>query len=809
MGQNLERKLAAIMFTDIVGFTALSAKDENVALKLLDTQKAIVLPIINEFKGTVHKEMGDGLLITFPAVTNAANCGIKIQETIKDIENLNLRIGIHEGEVTFKDGDVLGDDVNVASRIEPFAPIGGIAISGKVQQNISSLKNFKTKFIEQPKLKGVVQEVKIFCITSHGLPETKTKHISVKLEKKQKNILLRVSILICIVLLSVPLFLLLKNKDSKDKTPSIAILPLENKGASDEDFYAYGISADLISDATSAGDLKVASLKDIEKLDYKNLNNDEIANNLLVRYIAQGTLWKKDSIFQLMMEVYDTDEDKVKWLDNWSREWTELPLIKGELSKKILSSINIESTQNLNREVTNNVEAYEYYLRAKTLKDEAINIEDNLLAEELVNKSISIEPNLVEAKLLLARIYFETIWAKTKKYTGFHLKFDSKDSILYQNQIELLNNSSDIAISQNNMKLAGIAKRYLGNAVYQFGGLDSSEVVVKHWDEALEIAKQINDKQAQMDCLSNLGTLYTTTDFEKANKLLLEVLKISKSIDDINTIGRTYDKLARLHRSKHIPKNSLRLMLKEQEHNLIKAIEYFKKAKEYNQGKDYVSTMQSIGYTYNNFSNQLKSENYYNKALEAANKINYSQGIYFAIGGLAEINFSKGNFNKALKQYKSQYLTSKQLNDKLSMVFQLEDIGKTYYALKDYGNALKYLNESMVLKSTIDTKESIYNIGNDIYYYAVLQTQGNKINKGHIKDMYKKHLKENKIENKDFVFPLFNYLMYKLLGESDYLESAQNHITEVSKLLDNKEKNNYSNLYFNKMISNEYNKVFK
>ena len=75
--------------------------------------------------------------------------------------------------------------------------------------------------------------------------------------------------------------------------------------------------------------------------------------------------------------------------------------------------------------------------------------------------------------------------------------------------------------------------------------------------------------------------------------------------------------------------------------------------------------------------------------------------------------------------------------------------------------------------------------------------------------MYKRYLKEDKIENKDFVFPLYNYLMYKLLGESDYLESAQNLITEASKLLDNKEKNNYSNLYFNKIISNEYNKVFK
>ena len=140
----VERKLAAIMFTDIAGYTALSAKDETKALKLLDIQKQILKPIIEEFNGTLHKEMGDGLLFTFPTVSEAVKCGIKIQAQTKSSEDLNLRIGIHEGEVTLKDNDVLGDDVNVASRIEPFSAIGGIAVSGKVQQNISSLTELTT-----------------------------------------------------------------------------------------------------------------------------------------------------------------------------------------------------------------------------------------------------------------------------------------------------------------------------------------------------------------------------------------------------------------------------------------------------------------------------------------------------------------------------------------------------------------------------------------------------------------------------------------------------------------------------------------
>jgi len=219
----IERKLAAIMFTDIAGYTALSAKDENKALELLDTQKQIITPIIEEFNGTLHKEVGDGLLFTFQTVTDAVKCGIKIQEQTKANDDLNLRIGIHEGEITLKDGDVLGDDVNVASRIEPFAPIGGVSISGKVQQNISSLPEYKTKYLGQPELKGVNQEVKIYCIISHELPDVKIiNENSERATPSTKNIILISTLLGIIFYTNIyPLFKNLLNPDSSFKMSSL------------------------------------------------------------------------------------------------------------------------------------------------------------------------------------------------------------------------------------------------------------------------------------------------------------------------------------------------------------------------------------------------------------------------------------------------------------------------------------------------------------------------------------------------------------------------------------------------------------
>ena len=111
------RKLAAIMFTDIAGFTKLSSVDDSKAANLLKTQRDILQPIVEKHSGNWLKEIGDGLLLTFSGATSALECAIEIQKATKDIEDLNLRIGIHQGEIIEQDGDVIGDDVNVASRI--------------------------------------------------------------------------------------------------------------------------------------------------------------------------------------------------------------------------------------------------------------------------------------------------------------------------------------------------------------------------------------------------------------------------------------------------------------------------------------------------------------------------------------------------------------------------------------------------------------------------------------------------------------------------------------------------------------------
>src|SRR5215204_4342992 len=166
------RQLAAIMFTDIVGYTALMGADEEKAFDLLGRNREIQKPLITRYNGTWIKELGDGVLASFNTASDAVTCAISIQQSCLKIPGLSLRIGIHLGEVLFEDGDVFGDGVNIASRLQAIAPIGGIWISEAVHKNVFNKKDIQSTFIKVETLKHVTDPIRIYEIESKdGLNE--------------------------------------------------------------------------------------------------------------------------------------------------------------------------------------------------------------------------------------------------------------------------------------------------------------------------------------------------------------------------------------------------------------------------------------------------------------------------------------------------------------------------------------------------------------------------------------------------------------------------------------------------------------
>jgi len=162
------RQLAAIMFTDIVGYTALMGNNEQKAFELLHKNREIQKPVIEEFGGRVIKELGDGILASFPAVSNAVYAAIKIQEACFNSKAFELRIGIHQGEVVFENDDIFGDAVNIASRLQVLAPPAGIFVSESVQRDLANKNDIRSEFVRVENLKNVKEPIQVYKIFSAG-----------------------------------------------------------------------------------------------------------------------------------------------------------------------------------------------------------------------------------------------------------------------------------------------------------------------------------------------------------------------------------------------------------------------------------------------------------------------------------------------------------------------------------------------------------------------------------------------------------------------------------------------------------------
>jgi class 3 adenylate cyclase len=178
------RQLAAIMFTDIVGYTALMGNDEQKAFELLKKNRELQKPIIEQFNGRWIKELGDGVMASFNTVSDAVNAAIKIQEACNREKDFQLSIGIHQGEIIFENNDIYGDAVNIASRIQTLGIPGSILFSKKVADEIRNKAEFHMVSLGSFEFKHVNESIEIFALANDGFPVPKRSMMEGKLKKK-------------------------------------------------------------------------------------------------------------------------------------------------------------------------------------------------------------------------------------------------------------------------------------------------------------------------------------------------------------------------------------------------------------------------------------------------------------------------------------------------------------------------------------------------------------------------------------------------------------------------------------------------
>jgi TolB-like protein/Tfp pilus assembly protein PilF len=411
-----ERKLAAIVFTDICGFTELMGRDETKAMSLLDQQRALLKPIISNFNGEWLKEIGDGVLISFPSAVKAVTCSLEIQRILAHNSDLTLRIGIHIGDVIKKGGDVFGDGVNIASRLEPLAEPGGICVSERVHEDIKNKPEISTAFQEEQLLKGVDKPIKVYSIfTQMGTAPMESPKSSVIKKSSGMNFGLMAGIG-ALVLAGVLIF----NRNTtlaqpKDERKSIAVLPFDNYSTAEKDqYFSDGLTEVIIANLTKIRDLKVISRTSV--MQYKNTTKSmkEIGKELNVATILEGSIQRGGDRIRIVGQLIDTKTDEHIWAETYDSKATDLFDIQIDVAHKIAEVLKVKLTSNektkLSKKPTENLEAWDYYLKGLEFQKKSYSKEDSELAIYFYEKATELDPNFDEAFAKLAELHMWMSW---------------------------------------------------------------------------------------------------------------------------------------------------------------------------------------------------------------------------------------------------------------------------------------------------------------------------------------------------------------------------------------------------------------
>jgi TolB-like protein len=363
------------MFTDIAGYTRLMGDDEQKAFDILHTNRQLQRSVIEKYNGKWIKEMGDGILSSFPTGTEAVLCASEIQNTCNGKNEYKLRIGIHLGEVMLENDDIFGDGVNIASRLQMIAPIGGIWISESVQRNVSNKKDITTKYIREEGLKNVKEPVRIYEVL------TNIPNVFPDLIKERKNIL---------------------------PGKSIAVLPFVNMSSDPEqEYFSDGISEEIINILAQIPSLRVAGRTSSFTFKGKNEDLRSIGEKLSVNTVLEGSVRSSGNRIRISAQLVNVENGYHIWSEKFDRILNDIFEVQDEIATAIVNKLQVTLGGRLadprNRQQTNDIEAYKCYLKGRALiyKRGRFIFE----AKPLLEKAIEIDPEYALAYAGLADIY--------------------------------------------------------------------------------------------------------------------------------------------------------------------------------------------------------------------------------------------------------------------------------------------------------------------------------------------------------------------------------------------------------------------
>ena len=427
-----ERKLAAIMFTDMVGYSALAQRDDKVALELLEEHRRLLREIFPRFHGTEIKTIGDAFLVEFGSALEAAQCAIEIQRTLAkrnhDVTSdrrIELKIGIHIGDVVHRDGDVYGDGVNIASRIEQLAGAGGICVSMDVERQIRNALEARFEKFGTADLKNIKLPMDLFRIV---LPWEKGAEPSAARASKKSPVLVPVAVLVILALLAGWWFMQRSNKNQQPAAThavpaapanapdqkSVAVLPFVNlsddKGS---EYFSDGVSEELLTVLQKIPGMQLAARTSAFSFKGKNATAQEIGQKLGVAYLVDGSVRKSGDAVRIAARLARADSGQELWSENFTRNLKDVFAVQSELAETIVAQVRGQLTggaagsadkEKIQAEVqaaekggTKNVQAHELYLQGRFY--------ENRHSEKSAREALAVYQHAVELDPEFARAW--------------------------------------------------------------------------------------------------------------------------------------------------------------------------------------------------------------------------------------------------------------------------------------------------------------------------------------------------------------------------------------------------------------------
>jgi adenylate cyclase len=372
----MEHRLAAIMAADMVGYSRLMEVDERGTLARLRTHRIeLIDPVIDRNHGRIIKTTGDGMLVEFHSVADAVRSSIEIQERMRrrnsdvpDDRRIEFRIGINLGDIIFEDGDIYGDGVNIAARVEQLAEVGGICVTSAVHAQVEGRLEAAFEDLGEKSLKNISRPVRVYRVLPAGADGKASAGSGARAAAVK---------------------------------PSIAVLPFANmSGDPEQEFFADGLTEDILTELSRRRELFVISRTSSFVYKGKAANLREVAQKLGARYLVEGSVRKAADRVRITVQLIDTASDGHIWAERYDRKLDDIFAVQDEITTAIVATLpgRLEAAQQdqLVRMKPSSMAAYECALAAKVLHHKSAR-EDNVEALVLIDRALMLDPDYAHA----------------------------------------------------------------------------------------------------------------------------------------------------------------------------------------------------------------------------------------------------------------------------------------------------------------------------------------------------------------------------------------------------------------------------